>query len=310
MSEWALQLILAINSFALGALTVLATQAIRRHLGHNKASHPKKEPVATIGLSPEVKQRLLRDAEINFRAVLDKSVSSLSDELDSTTEALRQQITKLGNTVTSEEANQYHRTLTELQQQAKDTLGGVQSVIARHQTELTTKLADRQAATEAELQKKLAGIEAELETRQAQLQTELNERQAELEAELEKEYSELRTGFTKRQATFEAELQKHQAELQSQLTERQSQLTAIQTKLDTELEARRASMEQALEQEMAAKREFLVTQLEAKLSDAVSTFLFEALQHHVDLGAQGPYLTALLNEHKAELVGSIQDDTA
>lgn len=308
MSEWALQYILAINSFLLGALMVVSIQAIRRHRKQTKMPRNKKESTTTVGLSPEVRQRLLRDAEINFRAVLDKSVQGLAHDLDTTTDVLRREVEKLGNTVTSEEANHYHRTLSELHQQAKDTLGGVQSMVAAHQTELATKLADRQAATESELTKKLAELEAELDTRQAELQTELNERQAELEAELEKEYSELRTGFTTRQVTFEAELQKHQIELQSQLSERQNQLTAIQTKLDSELEQRRAELEAKLEQELVAKREFMSKQLETKLSDAVASFLFEALQHHVDLGAQTPYLTALLNEHKDELIKKVSDN--
>ena len=233
MSEWALQLILSVNSFLLGVVSVLIFQHIRHRNEQHKQTKSKKQ-LPTVGLSPEVRERLLRDAEINFRAVLDKSVAGLETDLDSTAHLLRQQVAKLGTTISSEEANRYHRTLDELHAQAKGALSGVQSMIATHQAELTTKLTERQIETEAELSKKLAELEAELDTRQAQLQTELNERQAELEAELEKDFSELRTNFTKRQTTFEAELVKHQTQLQNQLTERESGLVAIQTGRPTE----------------------------------------------------------------------------
>jgi hypothetical protein len=57
---------------------------------------------------------------------------------------------------------------------------------------------------------------------------------------------------------------------------------------------------------MEKKRAFLAAQLEEKLSDAVSSFLLEALQHSVDLGAQAQYLTTVLEEHKAELIEGVK----
>lgn len=86
----------------------------------------------------------------------------------------------------------------------------------------------------------------------------------------------------------QTELEKHQAELKAKMTE--------------EVEAERARQLQ----ELAAEQERLIKQIDTKLADAVASFLLETMQHNVDLGAQSAYLTAMLEEHKAELVKEIK----
>jgi len=107
---------------------------------------------------------------------------------------------------------------------------------------------------------------------------------------------------------LEAELTQHQTELESALKERETSLAKIQTELDSTLSTRRQELEAKLSEEMEKKRAFMASQLEEKLSDAVSSFLLEAMQHSIDLGAQAPYLTALLEEHKSELVEGVKHD--
>jgi hypothetical protein len=48
--------------------------------------------------------------------------------------------------------------------------------------------------------------------------------------------------------------------------------------------------------------------MDTKLADAVTSFLMETLQHNVDLGAQSAYLTAMLDEHKDELVKGVKHE--
>jgi len=41
----------------------------------------------------------------------------------------------------------------------------------------------------------------------------------------------------------------------------------------------------------------------------VASFLTETLQHNVDLGAQSAYLTAMLEEHKADFAKEVADES-
>ena len=51
--------------------------------------------------------------------------------------------------------------------------------------------------------------------------------------------------------------------------------------------------------------EQIIGQLDTKIADGIASFLVETLQHNVDLGAQTAYLTAQLEEHKADLIREI-----
>lgn len=301
-----MQLFILANAIVFGIVVTLAVQYGRRHFGKKPPEPAVAEIVQdTTKFDSSIKQRIMKDAELNFRNVLDKSVSSLENDLAGTAAILHSQLEKFGHDAESEEASSYQKTLAELHDQTKSILGNAQQAIAAHQVSLTEKLTERQAELEQELTANINSLQEELVARRAELQSELNERQAELEANLAKHHAELRTGFNQRQEKIEAELVRHQSELEDALKERETSLAKLQTQLDSELNARRNDLETKLQEEMAAKRTFIARQLETKLSDAVTSFLLEALQHNIDLGAQAPYLTALLEEHKSELVDGV-----
>lgn len=307
MNTLFLQLFILVNAVLLGAILTLVIQHGRAHFAQKQApQRPQAKPVEAVTFDPAAKQKILHEAETRFHQVLSKSVDSLENDLINTTAKLRSQLEKFGHEAEGEEAERYQKTIAELHDQAKNILGSAQTAITNHQIELTNKLTARQAELESELIAKITGLEEELVARQAELQAELNERQAELEARLAKHHAELRTSFDERQEKIEAELGRHQTELESALTEREASLAKIQTELDTTLAARRQELEARLTEEMEKKRAFLANQLEEKLSDAVASFLLETLQHSIDLGAQAPYLTTLLEEHKAELIDGVK----
>lgn len=309
MNTLSLQIFILVNAVLLGVIATLVFQHARAHAEHRKElKKPQQKPTEAVVFDPATKQKILHEAEENYQRVINKSVSSLENDLINTTAKLRSQLEKFGHDVEGEETQQYHRTVTELQEQAKNILGATQAAIAGHQMEITSKLSARQAELENELIEKITDLEEELVKRQAELQAELNERQAELEARLAKHHAELRTSFDERQEKVEAELVRHQTELESALKEREASLAKIQTELDSTLATRRQELEVKLNEEMEKKRAFLASQLEEKLSDAISSFLLEAMQHSIDLGAQTPYLTALLEEHKAELIEGVKHD--
>lgn len=67
-------------------------------------------------------------------------------------------------------------------------------------------------------------------------------------------------------------------------------------------------MRAKLAAEVSVEKDRLVGLIDTSLSDAVASFLIETLQHDVDLGAQAPYLTKMLDEHKEEFKKSIADE--
>lgn len=83
-------------------------------------------------------------------------------------------------------------------------------------------------------------------------------------------------------------------------------LTAAQAEIEQHQQQLKAQMSQAV----AAERELLVKQIDAKLADAVGSFLTEAMSHNVDLGAQTPYLLALLEQHKEDFKREVVDEAA
>lgn len=75
-----------------------------------------------------------------------------------------------------------------------------------------------------------------------------------------------------------------------------------------ELTKYQSELRQKVTEEVAAEKQTLVRQLDTKVADAVQSFLLEAMQHNVDLGAQSTYLTKMLEEHKSELIKGISDE--
>lgn len=68
-----------------------------------------------------------------------------------------------------------------------------------------------------------------------------------------------------------------------------------------------ATLKAKLAEEIQAEKQRLVQQIDTKLADAVGSFLIETLPHNVDLGAQSAYLTAVLEEHKADFKKGINE---
>ena len=139
----------------------------------------------------------------------------------------------------------------------------------------------------------IVNAQSETAEHHAELKAKLADRQVALEAE----FSEHQIELAKRQATLEAKVNERQIALEGEFNERQAKLTKQQDDLETKLN-----------QEIASEKQVLIQQMESKLSDAIATFLNETLRHNVDLGAQGDYLTAMLEEHKAELVKDISNE--
>lgn len=128
------------------------------------------------------------------------------------------------------------------------------------------------------------------------LQSDLQETSARLNRQLQQLGSEVAVSERGRYMNMLEELRKR---TEIALSAAQAELNQHQAEIKTKmLEA------------MAAEQQMLIKQIDVKLADAVGSFLTEALGHNVDLGAQAPYLVALLEQHKDDFKREVSDGPA
>lgn len=100
------------------------------------------------------------------------------------------------------------------------------------------------------------------------------------------------------------EMKRYQADLEKLRQAAEATISGAQDQIDSH----QTDLKAKLAEEIATEKERMIKQIDTKLADAVMSFLMETLQHNVDLGAQTPYLTAMLEEHKAELTKGVSDE--
>jgi F0F1-type ATP synthase membrane subunit b/b' len=154
-----------------------------------------------------------------------------------------------------------------------------------------------------------------LDTAAKQFEKILERSASELQKDMQATGSQLNTLLEKLGTNMvEQELKRYRDSLEDLRTQTettlhnaQADITTHQAELDTQFEVRKAELEAKLTEEMAAEKQRLLSQIDTKLADAVASFLLETMQHNVDLGAQTPYLTKLLEEHKADFAREVGD---
>lgn len=148
-------------------------------------------------------------------------------------------------------------------------------------------------------------LQHDLKTTAAQINTQLGRLGSDIVRDEMKRYHE---GLDQLRAQTEAIIGSAQAEIASHQADLVAKLNDRQAEQELSLSARRIELEVKMTDEIASEKQQLASLVDAKLGDAVASFLVETLQHNVDLGAQSTYLTAMLEEHKSELVKGIKDE--
>jgi uncharacterized protein YaaR (DUF327 family) len=141
----------------------------------------------------------------------------------------------------------------------------------------------------------------------------MEEAQANFEAVLASTTRDLQKDLAATSEQIKAHVEKLEAEATSKELEHYKAVIAdLQDKtktnsegLDKELTAQKAEMRAKLTAEMEVEKKKLLEAIDSKLADAVASFLSETLQHEVDLGAQGAYLSKMLEEHKTDFAREV-----
>lgn len=116
-----------------------------------------------------------------------------------------------------------------------------------------------------------------------------------------KTLDELRTKAEQARSQAQTDVERHQAELEALIVQRQQAM-------ETKFIERHAELERQAQADVLAAKKAYVERIDAKLADAVTSFLSTTLQYNADLGAQEPYLLGELEKHKNELIKEVMDE--
>jgi hypothetical protein len=144
-----------------------------------------------------------------------------------------------------------------------------------------------------------------LKASQDRFQTMLDDSIKRLQHDLQ-DTSEQINNLTKRLATevVSSELDHYRGDLAKLHDQTVKNLEGIKKEIDEH----RADIKAKVVQELEAEKQELIKRIDTKLADAVGSFLDETLQHNIDLGAQGAYLIAMLEENKANFVDEVTNE--
>mgnify|MGYP006136693769 CR=1 FL=1 len=161
------------------------------------------------------------------------------------------------------------------------------------------------AVKEQLLAKAQTNYEKILEASAAQLQLDLSKTAASLNKQLDTLGQEIVTDEMKRYKSSLEELQKN---TEVSISSTQNALNQHQDDLKTAMAEHQKQMLAKMNEEITIEKERLLAQIDTKLADAAASFLIETMQHDVDLGAQVPYLTKMLEEHKEDFKKEVANE--
>lgn len=158
-----LQIFLLIDVFVMGAIAAISIRhAFAFFHGRKEEKEPVAEPVKapaaqpTAKLPPAVREKIVAAAQANFQTILNRSADELQTDLKHTTAQLDKQLQKLGVEIIATEMKRYRADIDKLRLEVTGEIGGAQSEITKHQTELKAKLDARQVELEAKMNADIA----------------------------------------------------------------------------------------------------------------------------------------------------------
>jgi F0F1-type ATP synthase membrane subunit b/b' len=136
-----LQILLALQVFAIGALTAVAVGHYYRNIKPRKNQAITRTGEEPPQIPESFRQDMLKLAEANFQNAVKSSSVKLQRELEGSGEDINNLLKKLAVEIVDKELGHYHQELSKLLSQAASQLGGVREEIAKHQVELKNQVA-------------------------------------------------------------------------------------------------------------------------------------------------------------------------
>ena len=155
-----LNIILVINAFVMGALSVYGFKHLVAHFRGDKVKPIHEHTIADKTKIPrELKEEMLAKAELNFEKMIDHSIAELQSDLEKTSIEVSQHFSKISSNIINNETDQYRQLVETLRQKTSEIIDISRKEIADHQTELKTSLGDN---IEAEKQLLIKQIDTKL----------------------------------------------------------------------------------------------------------------------------------------------------
>lgn len=182
MSSTLLQLFLLLTVFSIGVCSTLAVQYALAHYRPHPEPKKVRRPENDARLTPEAKERIQKQSEERFQAVMERTASGLQHDLEATANALNKVLQKIGSEVVGNEMERYRLQLEQIRKQADGAISGAQSEIDKHQLALRTQLEEEQATLRAKLTQEIAAerdrLMQELATDNQRLANQIDQRLA------------------------------------------------------------------------------------------------------------------------------------
>lgn len=170
MDTTLLTVFLLVNAFVIGVLVVLGAQYLLAHKRGKAAPAPASRQ--EVSLPPEIRERLLQAAELDFQNVLAKTGDELQREQTMLADQLNTRLDELGTAIVDDEMKRYRAKLDELRLRAERNLAGAHAETEAHQNEIDATLEKTRSEIEAQLRKDAEGDREKL---RAQLDLKLSD---------------------------------------------------------------------------------------------------------------------------------------
>ena len=287
-SIW-LQLFLFADVLLLGVLITIGAQHAYSHFFHSDEDSDTGDDV-TPTIPKSVKTKLIKDAQADFKQILADSADHLQHGLKDTSDKINLHLEELGNKTVDIETKRYREELDTLYSKADDDVKQARKDIS-----------DYSSAHQQKLQQlhEQAGEDA------ATAQNEISDYVVTHQDKLTELYEQ--TDGTIAQA--QTDIENYKQTLQLQLEQLNKKAKTSMTDISDDIDGYKDQLKQDMQAQMKSAQQQLTEQIDAKLADAVSSFLVETLGHNVDLGAQEDYLVKSLEAHKDELRREVSGDS-
>jgi DNA replication initiation complex subunit (GINS family) len=154
-----LQVLLLLQVFILGILAAVALRYARAHFGPAKTEEHRPMLGPGASLPPEIRRRLLEEAEVKFQNSINHVSSRLNHDLEISSDQINHLVNKLASDIVSGEMEHYRLQLGKLNEQATAEISGIRSEITKHEAEIKAKMAEE---IEAEKQRLIKQIDTKL----------------------------------------------------------------------------------------------------------------------------------------------------
>jgi len=155
-----LNIILIINAFIMGVLSVYGFKHLVAHFKNDTNKHPQTHTITEKTKIPrELKEEMLAKAERDFEKMIDHSITELQSDLEKTSSEVSQHFSKISSNIINNETDQYRQMVENLRLKTSEIIDISRKEIIDHQTDLKVGLGDN---IEAEKQLLIKQIDTKL----------------------------------------------------------------------------------------------------------------------------------------------------